>query len=218
MTTALDMIRIAEEAQTLVNDTRDTLGLDEAGLGFASLLATEGLMIEYTSQLRGGRTGAPHRYKSYQHLALLSGEYVRQKIHPLPDDVDPMPARECFRNALMLAQSDEDRFVYYEGYATTTATHLPVLHAWCWDSVESRVVDPTWASIDYPEDDIEAMYIGIPMDIGFVMRRTLHTSHWGILGNDWMPSEDGLPFMALSCGFRFSNDYVAVDYDVEEAA
>lgn len=48
-------------------------------------------------------------------------------------------AKECFRNALMMAQ--ERSLDYVEGYALGHG--IPVHHAWCLDA-DGKVVDPTW--------------------------------------------------------------------------
>ncbi|MGW4694037.1 hypothetical protein ACWEO1_16780 [Kitasatospora cineracea] len=74
---------------------------------------------------------------------------------PLPDDVEPLPERECFANAALTERRHRE-LVYTEGYALVEGLPMVFAHAWC-TTADGRVVDPTWA--DLPG----TAYLGIPL-------------------------------------------------------
>lgn len=71
---------------------------------------------------------------------------------PLPPDIPKMQKKECFNNALSIA--DDDELVYTEGYGLRPSLGLLIYHAWC-VTPDGKVVDPTW---DDPET---CQYFGI---------------------------------------------------------
>jgi hypothetical protein len=110
------------------------------------------------------------RYPHDFEYRLLLAHGQRFDPSPLPDDVAPMKLRRCFLNAYTLATAQPQRFNYFEGVGSTTATpNVPQAHGWCVDA-DGRVVDPTWASLDGSEP---ATYIGVAVPL------TLADGHMG---------------------------------------
>lgn len=121
-----------------------------------------------------------HKYTSYEELVFTEGHLGTWK--PRPDSIAKMPYKQCFMNALELAQAEGLRYV--EGYASTI---LVVNHAWCEDD-DGTVVDPTWDEM--PE---RPFYMGIRMDPAKVAAWTVESGYWGVLASDWVRLSKGLP-------------------------
>lgn len=93
---------------------------------------------------------------------------------PRPADVSQGAARDCYRNALLLAQRRDD-LVYCEGWA---AGMIPVEHAWCVDG-DGAVVDPTW------DDDTGHVYFGVGLDVDVVTPYLIDQGFYGVFANAW---------------------------------
>lgn len=102
---------------------------------------------------------------------------------PLPDDVKPGDAQQCFRNAFELTKDQPERFIYCEGFA---AGIIPVMHAWCIDRETQTVVDVTWSGGHHEEQGRD--YFGIPFNWRYAVEATLNREYYGIIDdwqNDW---------------------------------
>jgi hypothetical protein len=87
--------------------------------------------------------------------------------------------KQCYQNAMKLAQSSPDTLAYCEGYALPKGL-FPVHHAWC-VTQEGVVVDPTW-------DTPGSHYFGIALDTEFCWEWMVKTGYWGLLG-EHVPAE-----------------------------
>lgn len=79
---------------------------------------------------------------------------------PLPPDVTRGPAKQCFQNAINIA--DDDELVYTEGYVLRPGVPMLIHHAWC-VTPDGTVVDPT---LDRPE---ECAYYGIEFQLHWIL-------------------------------------------------
>ncbi len=64
----------------------------------------------------------------------------------LPKGIRKGPMKDCFRTSQQIvktARNSDEAFIYVEGYAVSTATALPILHAWAVDK-NGSVIDATW--------------------------------------------------------------------------
>jgi len=145
-------------------------------------------------------------YTSYEDLCLRLGNVTLGS--PLPASIEPLPERECYNNALDLAQSYPEEFTYTEGFAAAQGTpSLTMPHAWVTDW-QGRVVDPTWAH--FPGSSV---YCGVRFSLNFVhkfiarqLRETKQTTP-GILVNDW-----ALSHTALIHGLITSTGGIVIDW------
>lgn len=87
--------------------------------------------------------------------------------------------RQCYRNAALLALSNE-QYIYCEGFACPP-TGIPVHHAWCINAA-GTVVDPTWLQADRSD------YFGVPIRRRFLAQWTQGASVWGIF-SEFIPPE-----------------------------
>ncbi|WP_254511386.1 hypothetical protein [Anatilimnocola floriformis] len=86
----------------------------------------------------------------------------------------------CYANSYRLAS--EHAVTYVEGYAISTRTASPHLHAWCVDE-KGLVLDPTWRSGTF--------YFGIPFRLEFLKKAIAERTergdcYYGWL-DDWRP-------------------------------
>ena len=110
------------------------------------------------------------------HFVLKNGKQW-QSGHPLPDDVKPMKAKECFKNAAEMA-IDSSRFIYCEGYGLSI---IPVMHAWCLDK-DGNVIDPTWANFAFEKG---REYFGIAINTKYLITHLCKTERYGSLIDAW---------------------------------
>lgn len=66
--------------------------------------------------------------------------------------------KQCFRNSLLWAMLQPDRFIYCEGYAVGI---IPIHHGWLIDRVTRAVVDLTWRERRF-------VYVGLPFRSEFL--------------------------------------------------
>ena len=98
-----------------------------------------------------------NRYSSIYDFVHQRGQsFVPQK---LPKGYKRGIIKECFRNALLLANS-EPNLIYCEGYACGAV--IPVYHAWCCDG-KGKVLEVTW---DKPGSE----YIGVPIQTDYACK------------------------------------------------
>lgn len=90
----------------------------------------------------------------------------------------PGPARECFRNAGLLALEDAS-LTYVEGFACTAAVGIAMHHAWV-VTADGKVLDPTWQE--------GSSYCGIGVRTDIFSRLLSSTGIWGIFCDQGMPS------------------------------
>lgn len=110
------------------------------------------------------------------HFVLKNGRQWNNG-HPLPDDVEPMKEKMCFKNAAQMA-IDSNRFIYCEGYGLSI---IPVMHAWCLDK-DGNVIDPTWASLPFEKG---REYFGIAINTKYLIAHLCETERWGSLIDAW---------------------------------
>lgn len=79
-------------------------------------------------------------------------EYIAAPFHG-----ERMPAKECFRNALLYRPTNLE-LLYVEGFALAPRLPMPIHHAWTVDPKTSKVIDPTWKE---PE---ACQYLGVPFN------------------------------------------------------
>lgn len=116
--------------------------------------------IQTANQPRNG-------YRSLHEFILAHGQSY--KPTPLPAEHVRGPARECFRNAALLALREE--LIYVEGYA---AGVIPLEHAWCVDK-EDKVYEVTW-------EEPGTSYFGIPFKTSYLMSHLRKAKVYGIFG------------------------------------
>lgn len=110
---------------------------------------------------------------------------------PLPEGVELGAAKQCYRNAALVALSNPE-YTYVEGYA---ASIIPIHHAWVVDR-DGQVVDPTWHEDNGLSPAKE--YVGVPFSREFLGRRLVQTGVFGLF--DWQHPDilgdglDGLEF------------------------
>lgn len=100
---------------------------------------------------------------------------------PLPEGMARGERGHCYANATHLA-ADIDGLLYCEGIATSARVGIPMEHAWCLHVDSGRVIDPTW---DEPEG---GKYYGVAFERTFVVRFTMRTGVYGLLGWESDPS------------------------------
>lgn len=101
----------------------------------------------------------------------------------------PTTARQCYRNAYMMAE--HTGLVYCEGFARNI---LPVPHAWVWDPETNRTYDPTWELRG-------TEYFGVAFDWNYVERTGKARGMYGVLDN----LEQGQPlFMGHHTDFKYT--------------
>jgi hypothetical protein len=98
---------------------------------------------------------------------------VLKTSSPLPKGIKRGQARQCLRNAGLLALAHPKKFTYCEGWAQMPAHRgLTTYHAWCLDRT-GNVVDPTWVH------EKGAEYLGIPIKASALRTQILATKEWG---------------------------------------
>lgn len=101
----------------------------------------------------------------------------------LPAEVEMGLPRQCFENALVLAQRDE--FTYVEGYALRPPIPLLIHHGWVTDG-EGHAIDPTW------DDNDDCLYWGIEFDWRWVVSLGLTGMALEEFARDTLDAERGL--------------------------
>lgn len=90
----------------------------------------------------------------------------------LPKSVRPGTAKQCFKDAALLAMRRPD-LIYCEGYGLSI---FPVLHAWCVDQ-SGKVVDPTWTG-----NGIYAReYFGVAILTDYLTEALLQQKHYCLI-------------------------------------
>lgn len=111
---------------------------------------------------------------SLESLVLKEGRSF--ELGPLPEGVRYGKEKECFKTAFNLAESNPDRYVYVEGFATTKVVpSLPIWHAWVANKTTGKVIDNTW------KDGVE--YFGIPMKWDFVRKAVHESETYGVFSD-----------------------------------
>ena len=126
------------------------------------------------------------------HNAELTAEeltHVLQSTGPL--GLADYRIKECFYNAQRLAHYNRD-ILYYEGYALTPRSPLPVLHAW--NVYHGKVVDLTWRPHGSQIiGDLEGcQYLGVNVPRVDIAIRWLETELACSFLDDW---ENGWPML-----------------------
>ena len=112
-------------------------------------------------------------YPCIEDFVLKNGMAMVKK-KSLPEHVQIMEAKMCFRNAFQTAEKNWG-WHYAEGYAFYAFSVIPTLHAWCTDE-DGFVIDPTW------KDGKE--YYGVEFSLNFVRKTSLRKGTWGVI-DDW---------------------------------
>jgi hypothetical protein len=83
----------------------------------------------------------------------------------------------CYNHATVLAVTDEERFIYCEGYAMRQSLGIVTgMHAWVLDRGDGyRVVDNTWRR------PVEAVYFGIPLKFSYLQDAVHRKGTYGVL-------------------------------------
>lgn len=87
---------------------------------------------------------------------------------PAPWRGERMTAKECFRNAWLIADCCPE-LTYCEGYAVSPFSIWPTIHAWAVDR-DGMVYDPTW------RDPENSLYLGVQF-CDEMVRETLLRTH-----------------------------------------
>lgn len=117
-----------------------------------------------------------------------AGFVMSPKKHPFTGKGEP---KQCYRNAFEFAM--DNGYLYAEGWASPCDLSLPVEHAWCYDIVDGKVIDPTWAK--------DGEYFGVPLDLSQVSAVLLETGVYGVLPNLFLmkASPDEVRWRLQSC-------------------
>lgn len=83
----------------------------------------------------------------------------------------PLPRKQCFKNAFVLASSNPGGLAYVEGLALTSG--IPLHHAWCVDP-DGNVIEPTWP-------DLGQAYFGVALDIDAMRAHVLAKGTYGFI-------------------------------------
>lgn len=131
------------------------------------------------------------KYKGGYDLVLKEGCFFTPKDRP--PNISKEKDRECFRNAALLALSNED-YNYVEGFAVSEGLEvIPIHHAWCADK-NNNVVDPTWKTKG-------TSYIGIKFSSQFLEETVVKNKIWGLIPEmpmkNYNPFKDGFPQGAI---------------------
>lgn len=106
--------------------------------------------------------------------------FLLQWGRPFPNVEQPPPpksqARECYRNAALLAMSDAS-LTYCEGFAVAPDL-FPMSHAWVVRE-NGTVLDPTW-----PDGND---YFGVAIKTDALARMLIKSERYGILFTDYGP-------------------------------
>jgi hypothetical protein len=81
---------------------------------------------------------------------------------PLPARIRPMPIKQCYQNAFLLAARSKGRYRYVEGIAYGVIPDID--HAWCVDD-QDRVLDPTWCQPNRPDGGPGLAYFGAVFEL-----------------------------------------------------
>ncbi len=95
------------------------------------------------------------------HILSEHGHMINE-IHGLEENG---PMGFCYHNALTKATEEPERYVYFEGMVNYI---VPMCHAWLYDKIEQKFVDPTWGAGQH-------VYVGIPFhneDLHFLLEKT----------------------------------------------
>ena len=114
-------------------------------------------------------TGKSFHGPSFYDLILTHGRGF--KPHKRPRGVPRGTVKECFKNALQLAQSNP-KYTYVEGFGLR---FIPIHHAWVVDQ-DGNAIDNTW-EISGEE------YFGVPIDTSYVEDHTNVSGTYGVLWN-----------------------------------
>lgn len=103
-----------------------------------------------------------------------------------PDDIERGEPGKCFDWCMVQAINSQGKYRYVEGFTSEAHSGKMVLHAWLTDGVHA--FDPTWGIEDKDTGHVFAMdlrYIGVEMDLKYVMQFVKATGYQGLLGNRW---------------------------------
>jgi hypothetical protein len=133
-----------------------------------------------------------------EHLTLLAERYRPNKtvpnvaqwlldngrdfeFSPRPKGVRQRAWKKCYLNAALFSGKNSNRYVYVEGFATSSLT---ASHAWCYDRETGLIVDPTWKD--------GGDYVGVGFRAEYVLDAMLTDGTCGSLIEDW---EHGYPLI-----------------------
>ncbi|MFF2521447.1 hypothetical protein [Streptomyces liangshanensis] len=108
------------------------------------------------------------KYRSVYELVAAHGRWFTPGV--LPEQVRPLPERQCFANAAA-TEWEHPHLAYTEGFAVAAGSPVPTAHAWCTDA-DGHAIDPTWSELG------GGAYLGIilPPDL-----RPRVPRNWGVL-------------------------------------
>jgi hypothetical protein len=129
--------------------------------------------------LNGQARPAGWHYDSEEDFVLQHGQ--ESLWAPLPAGVRYGRTKECFKNAMRLADRRPD-LMYVEGWASRPALGIPMHHGWCVDA-QGQVVDPTWRVETPDEPPIE--YLGVAFTMDQVHAAQVRSGVYGILYMDF---------------------------------
>jgi len=84
--------------------------------------------------------------------------------------------KECFKNSLDLCFTNQEKYIYTEGYTITFG--LPILHAWI-TTTDGKIIDPTIRK----HEKVGSEYFGVQFDFNYVIETTNEKKTYGILDN-----------------------------------
>lgn len=163
-------------------------------------------MAEMQSTMSGREDLA---YSSYEELILENGHYMVSRQFPR---WERGKLGDCYKNAALQALEcyyDGDPYFYYcEGYAKTPKCPIPVQHAWV--AYLDNVRPKRWCALDVTwEYDPETAYLGVPVQLKFLVDTITRTGSYGLLCNDYRDQHriirEGFPPNALCTDEEVSN-------------
>lgn len=111
---------------------------------------------------------------------LERGHYWRGSA--LPEWVPEGTPGECYSDAAWLALNYPGEFTYVEGVAVGAGL-IPVHHAWAVENATGKVVDKTWAALDFFRPT-RTYYYGVPVKTDFLRAHLLEKEAYGLFHKD----------------------------------
>jgi hypothetical protein len=120
---------------------------------------------------------AQFHYKGIADFLLREAQFFEPR--PLPAGIEYLEIKHCIKNAFWSAL--QERFVYVEGYAVSSWSNVPLLHAWNLDQ-QGFVVDTTW-------NPHGRAYFGVIFPLATIPRK--RSTQYSVI-DDW---EHGYPIL-----------------------
>lgn len=137
-------------------------------------MTTTGFLVMLARNERHNAAGRNWRHDGLAALVLAEGIPMHREPGHWPAGHRHGRPKLCYMNAAHMAQSDTKRFVYCEGYASSSLG-LPLPHAWVWDRRAHSAVDPTW------KDGTD--YHGIAFKHSYLCRVLMARQCYGVIDN-----------------------------------